>query len=384
MKTNLLDLRYVHKKAVFSIAYTAAHDGRVASGGRDKLIIIYSAFDGQEIQRIPEDHQGWVNALTFLPRGDLVSGSQDRTLRAYQEKTNYAVKDFQRRLYTFLDNGGVNCIAHAPFNRGYDGLVAIGMADGKVQFVDLSMHHHQPTFHEAHQTIEYDKMMGNEDFVLTKEMVTRFPYVIFASNYDGTTLLHVAAGASEAAGQEGRSMSTLLTILLNAKTPKFWLPMDHVGQDPLRIAASVKMDRTAVQIILEHAILTKNEKGGSRLSPAFSTLNNNLLVNLISLSMHYPDLVGRFLDDYGVDKAELSFEKSEHERRQIHSILKNTGFVFTVAMHSIAETWFSHVSFYTDIDFKQKSNYSLDRKAHSLVETARGLWLDAKQSACEL
>lgn len=315
----------MHKKAVFSIAYTAANDGRVASGGRDKLIVIFSAFDGQEIQRIPEDHQGWVNALTFLPKGDLVSGSQDRTLRAYQQSTNYAVKDFQRRLYTFLDNGGVNCIAHAPFGRGYDGLVAVGMADGKVQFVDLSMHHHQPTFHEAHQTIRYDKMMGSEDFVLTKEMVARFPFVIFACNRWGTTLLHISAGAAEKNGQEGRSMSTLLTILLNAKTPRFWLPVNHQGDDPLRIAASFKMDRTAVQIILEHAIKMKNEKGGSRLSPAFSTLNNNLLVNIISLSMHYPDLVGRFLDEYGVDKAVLTFENSEHERSQIKQVLVNTG-----------------------------------------------------------
>jgi len=320
--------KYVHKKAVFSIAYTATNDGRVASGGRDKLIVIFSAYDGQEIQRIPEDHQGWVNALAFLPQGDLVSGSQDRTVRVYQEGTNYAVKDFRRRIYTFLANGGVSSIAHAPFGRGYDGMVAVGMADGKVQFVDLSMHHHQPTFHEAYQTVEYDKMIGNEDFVLTKEMVARFPYVVYSANYDGTTLLHVAAGASETAGQEGRSMSTLLSILLNAKTPKFWLPIDHVGQDPLRIAASVKMDRTAVEILLTHAIRMKNEKGGSRLSPAFSTLNDNLLVNLITLSMHYPDLVAKFLDDYGVDKAELSFEKSEFERRHIHNILKNTGYRF--------------------------------------------------------
>ena len=46
-------------------------------------------------------------------------------------------------------------MAHAPFGCGYDGLIAVGMADGKVQFVDLSMHQHQPTFHEAHQTVEY-------------------------------------------------------------------------------------------------------------------------------------------------------------------------------------------------------------------------------------
>ena len=80
--------------------YSPIHDGRVASGGRDKLIVIFNAFDGHEIQRIPEDHQGWVNAITFLPKGDLVSGSQDRTLRVYQEETGYSAKDFQRRLHT--------------------------------------------------------------------------------------------------------------------------------------------------------------------------------------------------------------------------------------------------------------------------------------------
>jgi hypothetical protein len=89
------------------------------------------------------------------------------------------------------------------------------------------------------------------------------------------------------------------------------------------------MDRTAVQIILEHAISAKNTKGGSRLSPAFSELNNNLLVNIITLSMHYPDLVARFLDDYGVDTAELCFEKSEFERKRIYELLKGTGCVLS-------------------------------------------------------
>ena len=42
-------------------------------------------------------------------------------------------------------------------------------------------------------------MIGNEDFTLTKEMVQRFPFVVYSANYMGTTLLHVAAGASEGA-----------------------------------------------------------------------------------------------------------------------------------------------------------------------------------------
>ena len=59
----------------------------------------------------------------------------------------------------------------------------------------------------------------------------RFPLAVLSAGRDGATLMHYAIQKED---------DRLLSVLLEAKIPMFWLPTDHTGMDILQAAVNVK------------------------------------------------------------------------------------------------------------------------------------------------
>ena len=288
-----------HQKHVYCIDHTPASATKqmVASGARDKKIITYDASYGTVLHTIDE-FQGWVQSVIFLDNGDLVAGSLDFTVRVYRHDKNYSFANFDRRLY--LQESGINCLAVAPRGARKHGLVACGMPDGALNFVDLSMHRHQPTFTEARQLVNFELKTGSHEFLMTKAMVAKYPLVTVNPEITtGETLLHFAVRQYH---------TVLLKVLLATNGPKFWLPINAKNEDALDLAL---LDKAIVQMIMDHAI---DMKKTNKLAGAFSSLRNKLIVNLMKLSMHYPEVVANFLQRFGLDEVRLSEDLKMHEK----------------------------------------------------------------------
>jgi len=61
---------------------TVLPDGSLVSGSEDKTIKIWDVKNGQTIKTLT-GHTGFLSALTVLPDGSLVSGSWDNTIKIW-------------------------------------------------------------------------------------------------------------------------------------------------------------------------------------------------------------------------------------------------------------------------------------------------------------
>ena len=74
-----------HKKEVTSLSFSADGD-TLASASGDKTIKLWNPANG-ELLRSLSDHSAGVTAVTFSPRGHFASGSKDRTIKIWREKS---------------------------------------------------------------------------------------------------------------------------------------------------------------------------------------------------------------------------------------------------------------------------------------------------------
>jgi WD40 repeat protein len=63
-------------------ALTILQNGDLVSGSDDSTIKIWNPNDGT-LKRTLNGHTGWVRSLTTLPNGDLVSGSDDCRIKIW-------------------------------------------------------------------------------------------------------------------------------------------------------------------------------------------------------------------------------------------------------------------------------------------------------------
>lgn len=149
-------------------------------------------------------------------------------------------------------------------------------------------------------------------FLFGVGLVARYPTVSVTPDLrSGETILHFAVRQYH---------SVLLQALLSSKTLPFWLPMNSHGEDVLDVAL---LDKAVVQMILDHALHMKKD---DMLSPSFSSLGNKLLINLMKLSQHYPEVVAHFLQRFGIDEVRQAEDLNvhEHTRTKLEKQLRYT------------------------------------------------------------
>eukprot|EP00040_Diaphanoeca_grandis_P037801 m.249680 g.249680 ORF g.249680 m.249680 type:complete len:2437 (+) comp33877_c0_seq3:106-7416(+) len=297
-----------HEKEVVSLAHTPTsitESGKafVASGGRDKMIIIYQPNTGAIIRKIEKGHDGHVTGLLFLGCGDLVSSADmENELRVFRSDTDFNDSFECSRVYPIVEGTAtVKCLARAPFGKQHErnGLIVAGISNGSLRFVDMSMHGCQPTAEEAealiafettHKSAHASSVIRRGNLELIKGLVKLYPYIVVTPNHTGNTLLHYAV----------RHHNTkLLSALLEANLSSFWLPVNDDGEDPLYVASN---NRNIVKIILDHALLM-NASG--KLASVFPVIGGRLLNNLKRLVQRHPELIADFLSNYGVSKGQL-------------------------------------------------------------------------------
>eukprot|EP00048_Salpingoeca_helianthica_P006268 m.96577 g.96577 ORF g.96577 m.96577 type:complete len:1549 (+) comp13947_c0_seq4:32-4678(+) len=274
-----------HKKEIFSVAISP--DGtHVASGSRDKLVIVYRADNGHELARI-DDATNWVRSVVFCDHF-LVCGSTDEVVRVYDRRLGYASRDFQSRLRVFRQQKGIYSLSAIPMKSIFAGLVVIGSGDGKINFIDISLTDQQPTYTEAVAVIQYDRDCRHAAFPLTQAMVARYPLTVYCADKSGFSLFHHAVVREE---------HRLLSILLAAAVPRFWLPVNRDGHDALHYASK---SRVCVKLILS---AYTSSKAAGHLSIATLAADDRLLRNLMALIFFCPDLVSAFLKSLQFDEA---------------------------------------------------------------------------------
>lgn len=105
----------------------------------------------------------------------------------------------------------------------------------------------------------------------------------------GNTLCHYAVQTEN---------DRLLSVLLSAELPMFWLPANKHGHDILSLAVSIK-SRTCVKLILDRIVAAKDNTRLGRLP----SKNNRFLRTLLKISDCMDDLLASFLRQFGLDDA---------------------------------------------------------------------------------
>jgi WD40 repeat protein len=103
-------------------ALTVLPDGRVVSGSDDKSVRVWDLAGGTP--RVLEGHTDRVLALAALSDGRVVSGSSDNTVRVWS-------KTYQL-LHMFVADAPIICLTTT-----LDGVMVAGCQDGTVQFLRL-------------------------------------------------------------------------------------------------------------------------------------------------------------------------------------------------------------------------------------------------------
>ena len=180
-----------HTKEVLAVAFSASGT-HVATSSRDKTVIVHMAESGLMIAGPLTGATDWVTSLAYTPNNMLVCGSADDTVRVYIKAMNYSDVNFSSRSRDFKDAKRLNCVAAAPAQSAYAGLVAIGTGAGKIYFLDTTLLDQQPTYSEAIAVIQHDRDFDSAEFDMTQAMVTRYPFVVNSSDKDGFSLYHHA------------------------------------------------------------------------------------------------------------------------------------------------------------------------------------------------
>jgi hypothetical protein len=118
--------------------------------------------------------------------------------------------------------------------------------------------------------------------------VARYPLCVHSRDDDGNTLCHYAVK---------KENDRLLSILLQAKLPRFWFPLNNHNQDILGLAVDVK-SRACVKLILDKLVEAKK---ADALAP-LPAEGDRFLRNLLKVTNEFHDLVAGFLSDFGFDE----------------------------------------------------------------------------------
>ena len=108
----------------------------------------------------------------------------------------------------------------------------------------------------------------------------------------------------------------MLAHLLEAKLPKFWLPVNNNGQDVLRLAAVVK-SRMCIKLLLDKINAAKHEGQLARVP----TDNDRFLRDLLRLTRDFHDLARetptekKKKEEEGGEEGERKKERKTERRR---------------------------------------------------------------------
>eukprot|EP00043_Microstomoeca_roanoka_P008232 m.79420 g.79420 ORF g.79420 m.79420 type:complete len:1567 (-) comp14156_c1_seq5:209-4909(-) len=272
-----------HEKEVYAVKFSP--DGAyLASGSRDKTVRVVDVATGQVFLKL-QGHVDHVKGVCFSPKNEIISASLDAMCRIVPVEETSSMEERNTR-FVELPSGGL-CVDAAPIDSRFAQLAAVGCNDNKICFIDFSFTNQQPLFREMQMIAERAKSTGNYNLVAT--MIRRYPLVVHSEDRRGNTLAHYAVMHEN---------DLLLTILLSAKLPQFWLPVNGDGLDILQLAVQNK-SRSCVKLILDRIIVAKEN---NELCPLPSR-GDRFLRTLLRLADDMDDLLAGFLKQFGLDDA---------------------------------------------------------------------------------
>lgn len=120
-------------------------------------------------------------------------------------------------------------------------------------------------------------------------MIRKFPLSVHSADKAGNTLCHYAVQTEN---------DKLLSVLLTAQLPMFWLPANKSGEDILSLAVQLK-SRTCVKLILDRIVAAKDAGKLARLP----FKEDRFLRTLLKIADCMDDLLAQFLRQFGLDDA---------------------------------------------------------------------------------
>lgn len=122
------------------------------------------------------------------------------------------------------------------------------------------------------------------------DMIRKFPLCVHSADKHGNTLCHHAVMTEN---------DKLLSVLLTAQLPMFWLPANKSADDMLSLAVNIK-NRTCVKLILDRIIAAKEAGKLARLP----SQNDRFLRTLLRIADCMDDLLAQFLRQFALDDAQ--------------------------------------------------------------------------------